>query len=209
MIRGAAAKPRPILAIRDLTRDDLARLADPRTNVLAPTSLRDSHHRVARLVASGLRQFEVAAKTGYSIQRIGTLTASPAFRQLVAEYQALVTEAFVESQDDYFTVATSNMLKAERQIADKLDAADDAGETLPTRELVAISRDAADRFGYGKKLTNLNVNVDFASKLEKAIARSGKTIEATALPGSLVPPVRPMTVNPVPAPSSVPIRRRA
>jgi hypothetical protein len=37
---------------------------------------------------------------------------------------------------------------------------------------MAISRDAADRTGHGKVQTNMNVNVDFASKLEAARRRS-------------------------------------
>ncbi len=94
---------------------------------------------------------------------------------------------FVKNADAFYEVATSNMLKAEVMLADKLEAAEEEGTHLPTRDLIAISRDAADRFGYGKRQTNLNVNADFASLLEKAIQRSGKTIEGSITPGSQSP----------------------
>lgn len=176
---GRIAQPKRILSIRPLTREDLGQLREKRANVATPAKLRDSHHNVARLIASGMKMKDVAIRSGYSLMRISTLMGSPAFEELVASYRARIDEAFIESQDDYYELATANMLKAERQIADRLDEADEAGETLPIRELALISRDAADRFGYGKKQTNVNVNVDFAAQLERAIARSGKTLEPT------------------------------
>jgi hypothetical protein len=66
----------------------------------------------------------------------------------------------------------ANKLKAEVMLGDKLDAAIDGAEVMPTKDLLAISRDAADRTGHGKVQTNMNVNVDFASKLEAARRRS-------------------------------------
>lgn len=179
--KGAIPKPWTFGPIRELTRDDMDQLKIKRVVDVAKR-FRDPHHRVARLIAAGLRPYEVAKKSGYSYGRIRTLTADPTFMELVASYRADVQEAFVESVDDYYELATSNMLKAERQLAEKLDEADEQGELLPTRDLIAISRDAADRFGYGKKQTNLNVNVDFAAKLESARQRSGRVIDAVANP---------------------------
>lgn len=175
-----------ITAVHDLTRDDLAILAKPRAKLRAADRFKDSHHRVARLFAAGLRTDDVVAKTGYSHSRISTLHADPSFQELIATFRKQVDAAFVASVDDYFEIATSNMLKAERMLGDKLDEADANDETLPTKDLLAISRDAADRFGYGKKQTNVNVNIDFAARLERARARaSSKTIESSA--GSMDP----------------------
>lgn len=171
-----------ITAVRDLTRDDLAILAKPRAKLRAADRFKDSHHRIARLFATGLRHADVCVKTGYSEGRISTLHADPSFQELIASYRKQVDAAFVASVDDYFEIATSNMLKAERMLSDKLDEADEAGETLPTKDLLAISRDAADRFGYGKKQTNVNVNIDFAARLERARTRAAtKTIESSAV----------------------------
>jgi hypothetical protein len=140
--------------------------------------LRHSHHRLARLVAAGLRNQEIADQTGYSMQRIWQLTNSPAFQELVAYYQKLITERLVASTDEYQTLSTSNMLLAESMIADRLAEADEEGVDLPIKDLLAISRDAADRNGYGKK-SQVTHKTDFAEKLEKAIAR---TRESSAQP---------------------------
>ncbi len=167
------ARPREILSVRSLTKADLARLHEPRKKVTIQ-KLKDSHHYLARLFASGLNIADVARRTGFGYQRVHRQYASPAFQQLVAEYRKVVNENWAATVDDFFEIATSNMLRAELQIAERVSEAEEAGETLPIRDLHAISRDAADRFGYGKRQTNVNVNADFASLLEKAIRRSGK-----------------------------------
>lgn len=172
-----------LFTVRDLTRDDLARLEAPRADTSTPKVLRDTHHRVARLVASGLRLTEVAQRTGYSYGRVTMLIKSPAFQELVALYREKVLEAFVQSEEDFIELATSNMLRAQRMIAERLEEADDEGaEAVPIRTLLAISADAADRVGYGKKQTNLNINADFAKALEKAYAEQTRIIESRAVP---------------------------
>lgn len=179
MQKGAIAQPIPIGQPTALEAKDLGRLKDPRYVAATPQKLRDSHHMVARLTAAGNRPGEVASLTGYSRERITSLLSSPAMEELVAQYRLKVDESFVENQDTFFALATQNMLAAERHIADAIAEAEDAGELIPIRTALAISRDAADRFGYPKKTHQTNVNIDFAAQLEKAIARSGKTIEGT------------------------------
>lgn len=178
MKNGAVAKPMFCGEPRPLTREDLAMLVHGnRTMTAFPAKLRDSHHRIARLAAAGLRPGEIAQRCGYGRERVGQLLTNPAMEELVARYREKVDEAFAANQDEYYELATSNMLAAERHIADQIAEADEAGELLPIRTALAISRDAADRFGYGKRQTNVNVNVDFAAQLERAIQRSGKQID--------------------------------
>jgi hypothetical protein len=188
MHKGAVPKPIPIGQPEPLIAADLERLKEKRYAPSTPQKLRDSHHMIARLRASGLRGFQIAERMGYSAVRVNDLLNSPAMEELVAQYRAKVDESFVENTDAFFSLATSNMLAAERHIRDQIDQLDEAGELLPVRTALAISRDAADRFGYGKKSQQTNINVDFASALEKAIARSGKgpTIEGAS---TSTPPV--------------------
>lgn len=172
--------------IRVLAREDLPLLLETRPPVTIQ-SLRDNHHRIARAMAAGLPTNEVAALCGMSNTRVSQLKADPAFKDLVAHYRGLVTAEYVRALDPYLDLATSNMLKAEAMLSDKLDAALDNNEFLPTRDLISISRDAADRFGYGKRQTNLNVNADFAAMLEAARTRSARAREVggpTALTSS-------------------------
>jgi len=194
--------------VRSLARADLSLLAQtrdtPAGSVVA--KLRDPHHRIARCLASGMKQNEAAAICGMSYNRVHTLLKDPAFQDLVSKYRGQVDEAFVRSQDHFMEMATANMLRAESMIMEKLEDAEERGEFLPTRDLLAISRDAADRFGYGKKNTTLNVNADFAALLEAARRRS----DAARFVGSNA--TRPLTQSDgsevlLPEPTSAPIRR--
>lgn len=225
--RGKIATEPSVTNVRALTRDDLASIKDLRSSTAdthggnVVQRLRDPHHRVARLIAAGLRTDEIAERSGYSHQRITTLQRDPAFQELVARYRKTVDEAFEREQDEYAKLATGNMLKAETMLAEKLEEAEETGEFLPTKDLIAISRDAADRFGYGKRQMNLNVNMDFAAELEKARSRSGKARDGattprqieglvTSSPRSLPTPVAPATdtsVGPT-APLALPSLRR-
>lgn len=212
--RGKIASKPEVIAIRALTRDDLGLLAAERPSDSTRAGsdpiakLRDTHHRLARMVASGLRMTDIATQSGYSYQRVMTLQKDPSFIELVARYRSRIDEAWGREQDAYAELMTANMLKAERMLADKLEDAEDEDTTLPTRELIAISRDAADRMGYGKRQTNLNVNVDFAAKLEAARARSrqsqiieGDSVRlAPPLPHQPVGKVSPAASSPVVAP---------
>lgn len=217
---------RQIISVAPITKDDLARLKEPRRATVVQR-LKDSHHFLARLFAAGLNIPEVATRAGMTPERVRRLRKSPAFEQLVAEYRDIVNQTWAESVDDYQELLLGNMIRAELQLSDKLAEAEDGEREIPIRELQAISRDAADRMGYGKKSTNVNVNVDFASQLEKAIRRSATARVITAeiagtdrgtakVPALAAPPVAqersqaptPVSHNAVES-APVPFRRRA
>lgn len=162
-----------ISGIRVLARADLTVLLEKRPPVHLK-SLTDKHHRIARAVAAGLSNLDAAAICGITATRVAMLKADPAFIELCAHYRGLVTADYIRQTDSYLEVMLANKLKAEVMLGDKLDAAIDGDEVLPTRDLMAISRDAADRTGHGKVQTNMNVNVDFAAKLEAARKRSSQ-----------------------------------
>lgn len=169
-----------ILAIRELTEVDLEVLLPGKRAKLSftVTRLRDSHHRLAMLCALGLRDSALTKASGYSQQRINGLRTVPAFIELVAQYRTQVLEGHLKVQlDGYAEMAITNMVRAERMIADTLEQADEDDSPPPLRDLVAISSDRADRFGFPKGSVNLNVNTDFASMLEGAIKRTAKVIE--------------------------------
>lgn len=196
---------------RPLTREDLNGLVAKRTEFGSNTQrLRESHHYVARLVALGQKDKAIAERTGYSANRVSQLRKSPAFQQLVSRYREMVDNEFVENVDEYMRLAVGNMIAAERHIADHISEADEANELIPIKTALAISRDAADRFGYGKKTTQVNVNVDFAARLEAARRRSQlKTIEVQPPPPTTPPPAVTSGVPVAPIRAPQPIRRRA
>lgn len=166
-----------VLEVRSLTRADLEFLRQPAAKTSVKT-LRDSHHRLARLVAIGKNNLQIAADTGFSLGRISQLRQDPAFQELCAKYREQVDDIWRDHVDHMAELAVGNMVKAERHISDALDAADEPDSPpIPLRDLARITADRMDRFGYGKHNTTTNINVGFAAKLEAAIYRSRKTIE--------------------------------
>lgn len=166
-----------MLTARALIPSDLDTLVEGprRPSGPPPQTLRDVHHQMARLFAMGLRTGQVAERIGYTLNRVSTIRNSPAFEALVAGYRAKLDEGYSKASFDYFSTLSTNGMKAERLIADRLDDLLDGSEdALPisTKELVAISRDSADRTGFGKRQTNLNLNADFATLLDRAVQRS-------------------------------------
>lgn len=173
--------------------------------------IRDSHHMMARLFALGHTRDEVANMTGYTRERVGQIRSDQAFSELVAHYSKTVDEAMAQSADEYFSLAEMARIKSMRMIVDKLDDVGDNLEGISIRELVTVHADAADRTGYGKRSTQVNVNVDFASRLDQAIARSNKAkvIDQPAAPPSLVDAVDAGGTSGEGPPAVIPNLRRA
>lgn len=177
-------RPMKIESLRVITRDDLPRLVQKRNYISeGPQKLRESHHWIARLLAMGkLTYRDIAKHTGYSESRIGVLAATPAMKELVAKYHDKFDHSFMEVVQDFGAIATANLVHAERMLRDRLHEADEEGETIPVRDLIAIVSDRADRFGYNKKTTNVNINVELAGKMEGLRRRDAKVINGTAVP---------------------------
>jgi hypothetical protein len=171
--RGRPPAKAAILGVRPLTAEEVR--AAPRGKVSLVKRFRDSHHRMARLFASGLRVSEVAALTGYSVSRVSIFYNNPAFQDLVAEKRLIEDQIARDHITAYNELILSNGLKAERKLADKLDD-DDELEGMSIRELISISRDSADRVGLSKRSIQTNVNMDFADMLDRAIKRSDEVL---------------------------------
>jgi hypothetical protein len=124
---------------------------------------------------------DTAAICGISYNRVATLKIDPSVQELIAHYRGLITADWIREQDHLASVARANMLKAEAMLSDKIDAALENNEFLPTRDLIAIAGDRMDRFGYGKVQKNININSDFAAKLEAARNRSSRVDEARVI----------------------------
>src|SRR5262245_2143560 len=171
--RGRIARDREVKAIMDLVREDLEVLKPPRPAPVVQR-FRDSHHRVARLLAFGMTVTQVAEATGYSINRICQLKQVPAFQDLTASYRkGVVDDEYRKVVKEYYDLVAENKLKAERMVGDRLDIAEEEGELPPMRDLISISR-REDR------TTNIQMNFgDFGQQLERAMTQSNKVIDAT------------------------------
>jgi hypothetical protein len=149
--------------VRDLTETDLELLGVEKGVV--PTEikkLRDSHHQVARLLATGFKPGQVSIITGYSGSRISILQGSPMFQELLEFYRGESEAGFADLQDRLATLS----LDAVEEIRDRLND----GE-LSNKDLLKLVELTADRTGHGPRTTSVNVAVNLAGRLEKAKER--------------------------------------
>lgn len=169
---------------------------------------REDHHAVARMIAIGMTDNMIRQRTGRSLRRLALLKADPSFNELIAIYSKRIEEKWDENLDAYLDLGMANMVRAESQIAEHLDKCEDTGELLPVGVLDRISQGRADRFGYSKH-TVLHHNHDFASALDRAIARSGKAppqLEMQATPAASTQPALLASPERVGAPPQSPAR---
>lgn len=172
---GRQTKHPVILGVRELAKEEVVNVK--RMRYAGPKALREVHHRVARLFAMGLRQTEIRELTGYAANRISMLYNAPTFRALVESYKADVTEEWKDEVRGYYAEADRIRTAALRMMAEQLDNAAETGEQVPMGTLLKIHDSLADRTGYPKRKESVNLNIDFASKLERAMQRSSKVIE--------------------------------
>jgi|SRR6516162_8386697 hypothetical protein len=195
--RGRPPKQIEITEVKELTEEEAASLPT-KGNVSNIAKIRDSHHMIAKLLAMGLRVSEVALRTGYSVTRISTLSRSPMMKDLIAYYRSLDTTEFIQERDEYYETVAATRIMSARLINDKLG--DCEPDDISFRELVMIHSDAADRTGYPKRQIAVNVNLDFAARLDKAVERSKvqrlKVIESSNLKSGPV-----LNIVPDPGPS--------
>ena len=130
---------------------------------------REHHHAIASMVAAGLTPAMIRRQTGISLHRLTLYMADPTFNELIAQKAKVVAEKFDENIDQYLDLGMGNMIRSEALIAERLNE----DEPIPLLTLDRISQGRADRFGYSKHST-MRVEHDFATMLDKAIARSGK-----------------------------------
>lgn len=115
--------------------------------------LRTPHHELARLLALGYRDFEVAQMTGYSQVRISVLKRDPMFQELVDVYMTRRDSVVVDMTQRLQGLA----VQAVEILQERLDENADA---LSVKELHSVAELSLDRVGYGKSSTvNLNAGV--------------------------------------------------
>ena len=181
--RGRAAHPTSLEEVRPLDVADLALLDAPReTKPRVIEKLRERHHSLARILASGASNNQASLLTGYDPARVSVLRSDPAFSDLITHYQTLVDEKFVDQ-----AVIWNGMTKdALLEIRDRLE---DAPDEFSNDMLLKIATAGADRTGHGPSTTqnsNVNVVVGMADRMERARSRLAdrrKEIDLTANDG--------------------------
>lgn len=161
---------------RELTVEDLKQ---PVVGVQTPqplNKLRDSHHALARTLATGISEYEASLVTGYSASRISILKNDPQFQQLMEFYRQSGTELAVDMRSRMFNLG----IDAIEELHDRLHTRpDDMSSAL----LKDIAKDMADRTGHAPKATpsgnnTVNINVNLTDRMNEARARVDAMREA-------------------------------
>lgn len=166
-----------------LTRAELALLAEvPKgTSVdgaIEPLKrLRERHHALARLLATGACSMsEAAIITGYGVTTISILKNDPSFKELVLFYQNEVNAEYKTMQAQLAGLGSDALDELRRRV-------EEAPEEIGFNTLLDVVVKIADRTGNGpssSSKTEVNVTIDLASKMKAARARARDAIEANA-----------------------------
>lgn len=176
--RGRAKREVVAVQVRELQRDDLLLLGEEKgSQAPALKRLTDRHHALARCLASGMRPGDAAITCGYDASRVSILQADPAFQELLNFYREDTQAAY----RDLHQRLAGLSLDAAEELAHRLEEDMQLDEKkISIGQLMEITKMGADRTGYGPQSssTNVNVNVDLASRLEAARKRvAARTIE--------------------------------
>jgi hypothetical protein len=166
-ISGRAQRPLTAESVRDLRESDLALLSSERGTRAPPIQkLRDRHHSLARALASGMRDHEASAITGYSASRISILKADPTFQELLAGYQSQSDTVFA----DFVTRASGLAVEAVKELHDRLE---EDPESFTHGQLLEVVKTVADRSGNApvQRSVSVGVNVDLGDRLAAARRR--------------------------------------
>lgn len=139
---GAPPSAQPWAIGRALRGADIELLAQPQgCTAGAVKRLRESHHGLARLLATGMKQVEVSAITGFSQSRISILKADPAFAELVEHYREVSDSAFADVRGQIAAMGAD-------ALAELRDRLHDTPEGFKTRELMDMVNSMLDRSGH-------------------------------------------------------------
>lgn len=168
-LAGAPKKPLVIEEVRDLELGDLLKLQSSReTKPPALKKLRDRHHALAKMLASGMSEGEAAIACGYDNSRISILKSDPSFLELLEFYRG-------NSAERHFDRAEMMEGLSRDVIQELRDRLEDDPESFTVNQLESLVKTFADRTGMGPSTkTEVNVKVGLASRLEAAQARAAQ-----------------------------------
>lgn len=165
--RGRASREIDAVVVRELEASDLVLLsAEKGSKPSAIKRLSERHHALARNLAGGMAPSEAAIVCGYSVSRVSILQDDPAFKELLVFYRADVNAQYRDLHQRLSGLA----MDAAEELSVRLE---EEPEKVSIGQLMEITKLGADRTGFGPQTssTNLNVNVDLASRLEAARKR--------------------------------------
>jgi hypothetical protein len=134
---------------RELTEEDVIILMeDPPRGSETPSiiKLKQSHHKLAQLLAEGVPDIEASLITGYAQSRISILKTDPAFKELLAHYKGIQKDIYINVHERLSGMS----LDALEEIHSRLE---ENPEDFSIKELKELVELGFDRSGFGPKST--------------------------------------------------------
>ncbi len=176
---------------RTLAPEDLAMLALEPIKQSSLKKIRDSHHALARVLASGISNIDASRITGFDQNYISVMKADPAFQELLAFYE----EHDEVQQADLRERMTLIALDVSAEIRDRLHS---DPESFSHSEMRQLLTNLADRVGFGPSST-VHATVDVTENLSYDEQR--KLFEALKAIQNAGPPTIDLNAEPREAPS--------
>ena len=131
-------------------------------------------------IAGGMKPGEAAIICRYDASRVSILLDDPAFQELLSFYRSEVQAQYIDLHAQLAGLSADAAMLLQDQLEADMDRPIDERKLSPGA-LMEVTKLGADRTGHGpqSQSTNLNINVDFAAKLEAARRR---VAERRALP---------------------------
>lgn len=160
---------------KELSKGEVDLLDLPRGIKSAPLKeLRESHHNLARLLAQGLKEVEVASITGFSQSRISILKADPSFKELLAHYGSQKDSAFADILGQMKALSADALAEVRARL-------EDSAEDISTPQLLQLLALVLDRTGHGAmqkvQATNISISGEELLRVKTLLQESGTTKE--------------------------------
>lgn len=128
--------------------------------------LRDSHHALARALASGMKVADASLATGYSPSRISMLQADPAFAELLDHYRRTKAEAIIDVEARALGLGADAMQELHERLMDNPEAITDPVLLETITKMLGIA-------GYGpvSRSINKNFNYGIGDRLDRIEAK--------------------------------------
>lgn len=166
-VTGAKANAWTLEVTRSLTEADL-KAAEEMPRHVQPRPLRrlsERHHRIAQLVAVGVKAVEISARTGVTPQNIAALRGDPTFAELVEYYRSQAEAKFLDAQEEMAGLNRDVILELRERLEQQADE-------FSIGQLTTLMTVTADRTGNGpSSKTEVNVTVGLADRMNEARRR--------------------------------------
>lgn len=167
-VRGRKLSPLEIELVGRATEEEIL-TNDNISTAQAPTikRLKQIHHELARLLASGLTPAQVAASTGYSSSRISILQKDPSFKGLMDHYSA--------HRDEIFCDVHKRMAVLGLDAADELqERLENNPESFSVGQLTELMKASLDRGGFSPVQKTQSVNMSITPEMLAKIRNTHK-----------------------------------